>query len=685
MRKRKKLLLGCLPSLFYLLGFQVLPIQAQVESAETVDLEPVEVVALPETGVSGLEGALLRAPLPEASINYREAFSQIPALILQDSFGGFDPPRLSVRGSGVQSAPVSRGVQLWMDGFPLSFADGSFNLALLETSWGGSTSLIPGTAAGVPSLGGRLELTSAPSAMDRGGKLMASGGSWNTLLGSGWMATDEPVRVATAGAAYHTEGWRDRSRQNRQSAMVVVEQPGADENLWTGRVYASRSEIQVPGPLTRADANQNPRLVNPAVARDRPQRETDYAQAGLIWTSPRPDTKVELGGSGAYHRDRFQQLLPNGISSTSGWEGSAFGGISRYWHTGWEQETTMRALVQWGYRDAHRDRNQAGLAGARIGDDRLRALTLSPSIDHRVALPGPWRVDLGTSLLHARREIDDRIGSGPGRDSTDLDLSDTKLAPRVALYWEPDPRFSTFLGWSRSYEPPTFDDLLLTAGPMNARILQSAPLDWQKADTWEVGWKYRSDPVHWTTTVYYAEWDREFLRLLDEQGAARGTVNAGDTLRYGIETFLQVDLWRTDDVSWNIWASTQISRVRFDGDPVFGDNRIGGTPPITGAAGSELEWGGGWFVAPAWHWLAGTTYADHANRLSYGSYGIAALSGGYRHPRGWSLRVSVNNIFDRDYIASTAGVLDRATNPEATAIFLPGTGRSIEASLGCAW
>jgi hypothetical protein len=47
--------------------------------------------------------------------------------------------------------------------------------------------------------------------------------------------------------------------------------------------------------------------------------------------------------------------------------------------------------------------------------------------------------------------------------------------------------------------------------------------------------------------------------------------------------------------------------------------------------------------------------------------------------------VSGHNLFDRHYIASTAGVLDLARNPAATTIFLPGNGRGISCGLEYAW
>jgi hypothetical protein len=43
----------------------------------------------------------------------------------------------------------------------------------------------------------------------------------------------------------------------------------------------------------------------------------------------------------------------------------------------------------------------------------------------------------------------------------------------------------------------------------------------------------------------------------------------------------------------------------------------------------------------------------------------------------------VRNLLDRSHLASTAGVLDLARAPAATAIFLPGSGRAI--TVGFEW
>jgi len=51
----------------------------------------------------------------------------------------------------------------------------------------------------------------------------------------------------------------------------------------------------------------------------------------------------------------------------------------------------------------------------------------------------------------------------------------------------------------------------------------------------------------------------------------------------------------------------------------------------------------------------------------------------------WSVNLVLDNIFDQSYIASTAGVLDRARQKDKTTIFLPGTGRRVEFSIKYRW
>lgn len=53
-------------------------------------------------------------------------------MVIQEFFGATDQPRLNIRGSGIQSNPMNRGITLLQDGLPLNEADGSFVIGTLE-------------------------------------------------------------------------------------------------------------------------------------------------------------------------------------------------------------------------------------------------------------------------------------------------------------------------------------------------------------------------------------------------------------------------------------------------------------------------------------------------------------------------------------------------------------------------
>jgi len=95
-------------------------------------------------------------------VTLRDALDYQPGLIVQDFFGGIDQPRLNIRGSGIQSNPVNRGVLLLQDGLPLNEADGSFVIGFLEPRNSSLISVRRGAnalSASATTLGGELDFS----------------------------------------------------------------------------------------------------------------------------------------------------------------------------------------------------------------------------------------------------------------------------------------------------------------------------------------------------------------------------------------------------------------------------------------------------------------------------------------------------------------------------------------------
>jgi iron complex outermembrane receptor protein len=620
-------------------------------------------------------------PLPSSNNRLFESLAHVPGLVTQDSFGGIEPPRIMVRGSGIQSAPTSRGIAISWFGLPLNTADGSFNLSPIESEWLESSTLARGTAAGVPALGGMLDFE--PDIFRAGHYVAASLASDDTYAlhaRGAWAAGS--TSLAGRAARFRTDGWRDHSRQERESVFAASRFTFDKETDLTVSFLGSSPWYEVPGPLTKSQAFDDPTSVSPSVRRDRPRRDTRHAHLNATATRRSGDARHLVSAGVTATDDTFYQLQPNGVSTTNAWDAYLRLLTEREWRGG-SQLTTLSALLQTGWWDALRHRNNSGNKGVKIGDQRLRPLTFTAALDHGIRINDHQRVDLGLSWLAARREIEDRLNfEGTAQD---LDHTDHFLAPRLAWSYDLSETITFTASASGSYEPPTYGDLLFTAGPPAARVLRVTNLDWQRADTLEIGCQGSHGPISWSAFLYHSWWDGELLRLVDENGAPRGTVNAGDTIHRGFEAGFQWDIFESGDIAAALAASYTYSDARFDDDPGFGDNRLGGVPPHVASIALPFTHSDGWFIIPACLLRSGSTYADHANDLSYGGTALFSLELGRRKDKGWSVILGIQNLFDRETIASTSGVLDRATNPSTTSIFLPANGRTFSLRLEHAW
>ena len=360
------------------------------------ELPPETVYGRTGPEADGLSGTTFTSPVPAFASDLREALEKVPGLSLLESFGGIDPPRLTVRGSGVQSAPVSRGVLLRLDGYPLSFADGSFNTGLVETVWIDYARLTPGPAAGVAALGGDLSLWSALFEPYDGGEAVGTVGQDDSVSLAAWGRGAHGGKHLAAGlSARRTDGWRDYGKQRRESAIASLRLPLDDDDRREIQFHllASNPRLEIPGPLPLPEALDNPESVSAAVQRDRPYRESEYLRLGSRLKMDFDEGHVSLGASGVLYEDEFRQLLPNGITDTSAREGSLFAGLRRDWDGFWKQRTDARLSLLGGRRTVTRDRNAGGTSGPRIGDNRLRADTLTLALDHSLAPRpnGKWK------------------------------------------------------------------------------------------------------------------------------------------------------------------------------------------------------------------------------------------------------------------------------------------------------
>lgn len=624
-------------------------------------------------------------PLDADGPGLRAQFRRIPGLLVQESFGGVDPPRLSARGSGIQSAPLSRGLFINFNGLPLNLADGSFNLALIENAWLDHAQFVAGPAAGVPALGGALSLWSQGGRFEPSRKLRLGGGSDKTVfVQPQWVEAVDQGVLAIEGGFLHSDGWRDQSSQRRESLWAGWHRRINEHTRIRYQLYAVRPSFEVPGPLPKSMALEDPKRTIPRVQADRPQRSSDYLRGGITLQQQAAEGTLALSVFGVYHADDFRQLLPNGMTQSNSREAGLTLDLVRENALIWEGETHFRLYLQAARGNSQRFTTVGGQPGDIIGDNDLRPATLNARLAQQWTLNERHQFEMGMGLLAARRAIRENFS---GRPTTALSDSDAKLMPFLGWTYSFSDSWSLAVTYARGYEPPTFSDLLFTEfnPPPPQPVLRSRSLAWQRADSLDLRLQGGSDSLVVATGPHYAVWRNEWLRLVDDTGAALGTVNADKTIHAGWETALSWLAYSDPQQQWTLWLNHQYLNVRFDNDSLYGNRRLAGIPPHSGAIGLRGDFIGGWFFANEVFGQAGKAWADHANTLSSGGFGIWNLDTGRAHPSGWLVGLRILNVLDRRAIASTAGVLDEATMGANQPIFLPASGRRFELRMEYQW
>lgn len=724
---------GLAPVLFLVMAGEAC--LAQSATPGTVVLETIEVTAEKSSAAERLGalpgGAALvtsQDMLASGNLTLSKALESVPGVVIQNFFGGNDQPRVQVRGSGLQQNPVERGILVLQNGLPINRADGSYIVGFANPQQVRSIEVYRGYLAnrlGATVLGGALNFVS-PTGIDAPGMRFAtSGGSFGQLglSGQAGFATDRLDGVFQLDIG-RRDGFRTYNSSERVSVGGNVGVALSD-NVTT-RFFAGYANLgfDVPGPLTKDAMKADPRQVStgptvtsagainpgPNVVRDRPRREASQFLIGSRTTATFGAQVFDLAAGFTYTDDTFRFPISSGVRVTHGGD---FTGVVRYAYKPDEMALLplFEATAQYAVGSADRENyiNQSGATGAQFGDSRLDASTLSLHAGLNLPLSDAVTLSPAISYAYATRDNDDRydrptrptIAYNPARPtmllpggavattSTSYTRSYSGWSPSLALSYRTDDGQTFFAAISRSFEPPTHDDLLATvngtpnsspgrpnpANPMLAAAAFSTPaLKPQTATTVEAGWRGRFGKLNWDAVAYYSAVENELLSLRDETGASLGAMNADRTRHFGIELGLGAQL--LDRLALRLAYTYQ--DFRFDDDPVRGNNRLAGAPPHLVNAMIQYWLLDNWTIQAAVRWSPVKTLVDNMNTLLADPYVVVDLRSEYRIDDHFTVFGEITNLFDKTYASSTL-IVDQARSDQAA--FLPGDGRGFYAGV----
>lgn len=675
--------------------------QAQVATLSPITVEPDAATSPLQTSVKAERERLQRVPggtnliEPQtlgrlATLN--DALALQPGIVVQEFFGGQDQPRLNIRGSGVQSNPVNRGVLLLQDGLPLNEADGSFVISLLGLRNAGLISVRRGANAGNPAattLGGELDLQSLTGTQQEG--VRVEGGSFGRFgldLAKGFQGEQFDGRLSVSHD--QSDGYRHHSDSKRTSVQANV---GARfGNGVDNRTYLSYTDLKfdIPNVVSKAAMEDDPRSVLG-------DGNTPFDQAQNVYNRDpnRKTTQFRLANRTHWGTEALNQTVgvywqtvddtftnPTTANPT---KGNTYG--AQWQLAGTQGSLDYRLALSWARTDMDRDLYaKRGNDGARVkhfGDYDLKAENRNAMLGLGWRFAPQWQAVVDLKYGQAIRNASERLSGNS------LDQDWKTFSPRLGLIWQAAPALRLFANVSRSHEAPTYWEIIQSevplANPMAASTSLSR-LDVQRASTFEIGGDGELDlggnALRWSLALYRSEVRDEILEIANASGSASSTINYdGKTRHQGIELGLggTWELGSAGALDYRLAYTYSDFRFR---DGVYAGNRIAGVPEHL--LGLEVLYRrGGLSLGPNVRWLS-KTHTDHANTDEWyavnDAHAVWGFKVNYQHDKHWSAFLQADNLFDKTYASS---YLIRGKYPANSMApgFLPGSGRSVSAGV----
>lgn len=614
---------------------------------------------------------------PSATI--KDVLDYVPGVFVQPKWG--EDSRLSIRGSGLSRNFHLRGLQLYMDGIPISTADGFGDFQEIDPTAYRYVEVYKGGNAlrfGANSLGGAINFV-MPTGYDAdafGTRVdVGSFGFHKLSVSSGGVYGAADYFIS--GTWLEQDGFRDHSDgESVRGSMNVGYR--LTENVET-RFYLNANSVdqRIPGGVTKDVALTSPKTAAAINEINDWQRNIDTVRLANK-TTVRLDqgTTVEFGG---FYVDRH---LMHPIFQWLDYQYEDYGAFARLYNestlSGHKNRLIVGANIHNGNVDARQfDIGPAAVKGALLSRTSDDSKNVSVYAENSFYLTDKLAVVGGTQFLHAERDRNAIFGATDGGSEFDL------WSPKGGLLYELTPTSQIFANVSRSAEIPSFGENT-GFGPSN--FIAKA----QRATTYEVGTRGRTDDFHWDLALYRSNIDNELMCVAPFPVANFCIVaNADQTIHQGVEAgfgaALAKGLFENDGRKDELWlnAAYTFSDFRFDNDALFANNELPGAPRHFLRAELLYKHPSGVFFGPNVEWVPQAYFVDSANTLDTEAYAIWGMKVGYDDGQTWSAYIEGRNLSDEKYIASSG--ITNVADPAATTQFEPGTGRAFYAGVQVKW
>jgi iron complex outermembrane receptor protein len=611
-----------------------------------------------------------------------EALSLVPGVVAQSRYGNQDV-RIAIRGYGARgagdrsNAGTTRGIRVLLDGFPETEPDGRTSFDGIDLAAAHAIEVVRSNASAVwgNAAGGVVSISTLPDPRDARISLEPMAGSFGLkrYTARGGLGLGAGGVLGTSFVRTEADGWRAHSASERSLLNVSMLAPVGEKTHLGVYAVGSHNVFRIPGPLTAAQVDSNPRQANATYSARDERRDNRVARLGLtldhqaservglsalLYVNPkslhrsergtfRDFTRHHLGGNGT-----VRVATPLGANV----RGTLLVGADYALQDG---AILFYSLTPQGTRgDTLRDNKAEGARNA--GVFIVEELAFGPG--------DRWNVALGARYDDITYDYRNFI-----TPSVDAKRSFTGVTPKVGVTYRLTPQHSVYASVGGGIEVPAGNetDPVSTFGQDTVTAINPllSPI---RSTTYEIGTKRL-----WT--LGESSFIRDFIydfavyqtTVKDEIVPYRGGrfyFTAGRVRRRGAELGARIaaraGVALRAALTWTDHRYTRyvVDSMHYGSPGAFADysgNRVVGIPTFTGVLALDIMPA---VIKPLRVRVGveamSSFFADDANQVKVPAFRTANLSVGTDNPValgngvGINAFVSVHNLFDRRYIAS---------------------------------
>ena len=311
----------------------------QQQDTLKAELDPIKIEAIYST-ISPANAPLSLSVLnrsafqrnSEASLTMNRITEQLPGIWVNDRENYSLGERITIRGIGWRTSFGVRGIQVIMDGIPLTVADGQTMLNPVDPAFVDKIELIRGPASTFwgNSSGGVLHLSTFQNPQDSPTiSLGSTAGSYNLFKQDLQYSQAFGKHTVTAYSSYLSQdGFREHSsvKLSRSGLKGTIDLNNKSRLEYVG-AFVAMPEAKNPSSLTKEDAEDSPKMANPSSVTNDAGKQVYQGQLGLNYYRDSSVGFITLTGYGIY-RD-LTNPLPFAVIDLNRWAGGLRGTLEK--------------------------------------------------------------------------------------------------------------------------------------------------------------------------------------------------------------------------------------------------------------------------------------------------------------------------------------------------------------------